>query len=155
MFECLILVCLSKLNRQGLRDEWWYIPDKIMGEGSKHCESKGKTSWNIPPSCFLQISAMEEQPTPTWLFLFPEGTRLSPDKLKVTIDQILFWTLRQAPSFLPCSLIYWTLTRPPKRLLPAEDSPCFTTTSSPGFFIQHKFLDKPISFHFLKCNINF
>ena len=97
MFECLILVCLSKLNLQVLRDEWWYIPDKIMGEGSKHCESKGKTSWNIHPSCFLQISAMEEQPTPTWLFLFPEGTRLSPDKLKVTIDQIFFGTLNQGP----------------------------------------------------------
>ena len=40
---------------------------------------------------------MEEQPTPTWLFLFPEGTRLSPDKLKVTIDQIFFGTLKQGP----------------------------------------------------------
>ena len=30
---------------------------------------------------------MEQQPLPTWLFLFPEGTRLSPAKLKVTIGQ--------------------------------------------------------------------
>ena len=152
MFECLILVCLSKLNRQGLRDEWWYIPDKIMGEGSKHCESKGKTSWNIPPSCFLQISAMEEQPTPTWLFLFPEGTRLSPDKLKVTIDQIIFWTLRPLIFTVFSNILDFDQTS--QAFAASRGLTLLHHHLVPRFFTPHKFLDKPISFHFLKCNIN-
>ena len=26
---------------QVLRDEWRYIPDKVLGKGPEHCESKG------------------------------------------------------------------------------------------------------------------
>ena len=37
----------------------------------------------------FQIDDIEQQqPIPTWLFLFPEGTRLSPAKLEVTLLNI-------------------------------------------------------------------
>lgn len=42
-------------------------------------------SWEKDQSTVkAKISAMEQQPLPTWLFLFPEGTRLSPAKLKAS-----------------------------------------------------------------------
>ena len=36
----------------------------------------------------FQIDDLDQQPLPTWLFLFPEGTRLSPAKLEVTLLEL-------------------------------------------------------------------
>ena len=83
-------------------DDWRHIPDKVLGEGSEHRESKGMKFSLLQAKAVIliaqdssvmivefppQISSMERQPLPTWLFLFPEGTRLSSAKLKVTIGR--------------------------------------------------------------------
>ena len=88
------------------------------------------------PQFSPQISAMDQQPLPTWLFLFPEGTRLSPAKLKVTHGQtIIIGTLKIEVSDIGINF------RPAKSLLLVEDFPSFNTTWCPGFKPHQNYCD--------------